>query len=241
MKWKYRGDQLLCPLCGKTFSRFLPGGFDFPVLKTLDVIGAGYRENAKCIQCDSSDRERLVYLYLEKQGYVGPTARYAVLHIAPEKSLQRLLKGLSGVLHISVDIASPLADEKMDILHLRFPDNEFDVVICNHVLEHISEDIHAMREIFRVLKPGGRAILQVPIANNASQTIEDDKVVTEKEREERFGQKDHVRIYVERDYIERLEQAGFLVERVLSTSFLNPKQIATHALNPCEVLYIGRK
>lgn len=240
MKWKYRGKRLECPICGHSFEHFLPGGFDFPVLKDLDVIGAGFREEVRCPHCDSNDRERLVYLFLRSRAQLY-TNGGSIFHVAPEKSLQRFLKKIPRINHISVDINSPHADQVMDIRKIEYPDETFDVVICNHVLEHIPEDDIAMKELFRVLKHQGFAIIQVPIARGIEKTIEDPSVTEPRERERLFGQYDHVRIYSDKDYIHRLEDAGFWVERVPVNDIADASEIQKFSLNPREVLYFCRK
>lgn len=240
MKWKYRGTRLKCPMCEHSFEHFLPGGFNFPVLQELDVVGAGFREEVRCPHCDSNDRERLVYLFLRSHTRLY-TDGGSILHVAPEKSLQLFLKKIPRINHISVDINSPQADQSMDIRKIVYPDGKFDVVICNHVLEHIPEDGVAMRELFRVLKPRGFAILQVPIANNLSKTVEDPSITDPRERERLFGQYDHVRIYSDKDYTRRLETAGFSVERIPATVIADASEIQNFSLNPREVLYFCRK
>jgi SAM-dependent methyltransferase len=180
------------------------------VLKENQVVGGGLRSSAKCPRCGSLDRERLVYLYLRNKTNVFKED-LRILHVAPERNLLRVLFESSNIDYLSADIDSPLAMVKIDLTDILFEDDSFDVIICNHVLEHIQDDRKAMSELFRVLKPGGWAILQVPIAMSLEKTIEDPTVIDSAERERLFGQSDHVRIYA-RDYKWRLEGVGFGVE-----------------------------
>lgn len=185
-----------CPCCNGNFPRFIAGG---PSL----------RPNAYCPRCGSLERHRLLCLYLkEKTNFF--TKKLKVLHVAPEKILQDIFRGLPNLDYVSADIASPLAMIKMDITDIPFDDNVFDVIICSHVLEHIPDDRKAMRELRRVLKSDGWSILQVPIDLNRAETYEDPTITDPAERQRLFGQDDHVRWYG-RDYLARLKEAGFRV------------------------------
>jgi SAM-dependent methyltransferase len=163
-----------------------------------------------------------------------------VLHIAPERNLQRILSRCTGLEYITADISSPLAAIKLDVTSIGYPDNEFDVIMCNHVLEHVADDAAAMSELMRVLKPGGWAILQVPIALAQESTDEDPTVVDPDEREARFGQYDHVRLYG-RDYVARLERAGFSVEQFRAIEQFGEAQVHRNGLQPEETLFVCSK
>ena len=162
------------------------------------------------------------------------------MHIAPEKNLQKVLRASTKIKYINGDLNPLVADRKIDIIDINFGDNYFDFIICNHVLEHIKNDRKAMSQLFRVLKPEGFAILQVPIAKNAKETFEDFSITSPEEREKYFGQKDHVRIYG-RDYKGRLESVGFKVELYDIKKDLSIKAIKKYGLNEEEILYIGKK
>ena len=192
-----------------------------------------------CPRCHSSDRERLIYWYIvNRTNILRSQETIKLLHIAPEKNLQRILKSFSHIEYISGDLNSSTdCDIRLDIADLNFEDNFFDVVICSHVLEHIVDDRKAMRELFRVLKPEGFAILQVPISKKAKETFEDFSITSPKEKERYFGQKDHVRIYGSKDYKNRLESVGFKIELYDSKSDLSIQDIKKHGLNEEEILY----
>jgi len=134
-----------------------------------------------------------------------------LLHIAPEKNLQKALKAFSKIKYISGDLNPLVADRKIDITDINFENDYFDFIICNHVLEHIQDDRKAMQELFRVLKPGGEAILQVPISKYNKKTFENFSIVSPREREKYFGQKEHVRIYSSKNYKDYKEVISFKV------------------------------
>lgn len=207
--WRYYGDEYECPFCRGVFGSMLPFGFDLPVLKEMDVVGGGYRTNAQCPRCGSKDRDRLVYLYLLSKTDIASTPK-RVLHVAPEPALRRAIAGMPLVDYVCADLNPDNGMVRVDIADVQYPDCTFDLIICNHVLEHVPDDRQAMAELRRVLKPGGYAILQVPIARALEATIEDVTVTDAKEREKRFGQYDHLRLYG-RDYVHRLEQVGYSV------------------------------
>lgn len=224
----YRGRQVTCPVCNSHYRTFLPYGRINP------------RANALCPNCLSLERHRLIWLYLkERTGFFEGPQR--VLHIAPEACFIKRFEKLHGDAYITADIESPLAKVKMDIHSIPFADNSFDVVLCNHVLEHVRDDIQAMREIHRVLAPGGFSILQVPFFNPVPDTTFEDPTITDaREREKIFGQSDHVRKYGH-DYPRRLERAGL---RAVEEHFVNdlPAEMRKHyGLMAGEVIYRGEK
>ena len=200
-----------CPICNSHLKKLYPFGLKIPVLTKKKVIGGGYRLNALCPVCYSTDRERLAYLYLSKKTNIF-TEVAKLLHVAPEPGLSKIIKKHSNIDYLTADISSDDVMVKMDITEINFPDKTFDIIICNHVLEHIVDDRKAMRELFRVLKPGGWGILQVPMSLSIERTYEDYSITDPAEREQAFGQSDHVRIYAA-DYQDRLEESGFQSSR----------------------------
>ena len=193
----YHGDNVECPVCGKRFRKFLPYGYGEAA------------ENRMCPNCLSLERHRLLWLFLKKKTNFF-TANLKVLHFAPEQPFLKRFKALDNLDYTTADIDSPIADLKLDVTAIDMPDNSFDVVICNHVLEHVSDVGKAFSEIKRILKPSGWAILLVPI-NPDVDTFEDPTVTDPKERARLFGQYDHVRQFG-RDYESVLSQAGFKVK-----------------------------
>lgn len=206
----YAGNNVTCPICEKSYKKFLPYGRINP------------RPNALCPNCLSLERHRLIWLYLqEKTNFFQQ--KLHILHIAPEACFIKRFEKYHGDRYITADIESPLAKVKMDIHEIPFQENTFDVVLCNHVLEHVRDDIKAMSEIKRVLKPGGFSILQVPFFYPLPEkTFEDFTITDAKEREKIFGQDDHVRKYGT-DYSARLERAGL---KAVEDQFVNEKSEA---------------
>lgn len=247
LAFKYRGDKYYCPYCQYSFKKMLPDGFDLEVNKTYQIIGSGYRDNCTCPRCYSKDRDRLIYLYLDTQTKALTHAN-KILHIAPETWLKELfLRNKKNDYTYGVKGAKQMGyyydrlTKELDITKLNMEDNTFDIVICNHVLEHIPNDQDAINEIYRVLKPGGWALLQVPISATLEKTYEDFTINTNKEREKHFGQFDHVRIYG-RDYFTRLELAGFKVDEANPISGKwGIKGLEKYAINPQEDLFIAHK
>lgn len=221
-----------CETCNKNFESF---GFDFPILKKLNVIGGGKRENAKCPKCFSIDRERLIYLYLSQFTKIF-TDSLDVLHIAPEKRLREKIELNKNINYITADLYKNFVDINFDLCNIPLEDNSFDIIICNHVLEHIVEDKKAMKELKRILKPEGIAILQVPFSRLLEKTYENKTILSEKEREIHFGQNDHVRIYGI-DYLKRLENIGFIVEEFKWTEH-KEFTIEDYAINKEEPIFI---
>ncbi len=203
----------ICPFCNKADIEYEPVGFEFEVLDRLKVVGGGRREYAKCSECSSTDRERLVYLYLKNFTSLFDDS-LSVLHIAPEKRLRDKIEENTKLDYTTADLKKTFVDMNFDLCEIPLEDDRFDIIICNHVLEHIVDDEKAMKELFRILKPNGFAVLQVPFSPLLDSTYEDETIVSEEDREMCFGQGDHVRIYG-LDYINRLESSGFSVEKFI--------------------------
>jgi SAM-dependent methyltransferase len=205
----YFGKAYHCPVCRSNVRLLKPLGYDLPVILEKKIVGSGLRK-AMCPVCGSSDRVRLLFLFLKSKTnlFAKPVK---LLHLAPEKPLSDIFIKHKNVDYLTADLNPEQVMVKMDITAIQFPDNTFDAILCNHVLEHIPDDRKAMRELHRVLKPGGWAILQVPVSKVLEQTYEDYTITSPQEREKYFGQKDHLRIYG-KDYFQRLKEAGFLVE-----------------------------
>lgn len=238
--FRYVGNRFECPFCGGRFAAFVPSGMKAPILKQKQVVSGGYRENSLCPRCYSADRERMIYLFFKSDRPDVFSRTMRVLHVAPEKNLASVLKASPNISYVSSDLSSPEAMVKMDITAIPEPDQSYDMVICNHVLEHIPDDGLAMRELYRVLKPGGFAILQVPISYALESTFEDPSVTSPEDRYRVFGQKDHVRIYG-RDYTRRLERAGFTVNELPYAASLPASEADRFALLKEERLYFCLK
>ena len=235
----HSGNNYQCPICGYKSKDLYPIGIDVPVLNEKQVVGAGLR-NGGCYKCQSSDRERLVFTYLTKKLNILKNKNLKILHLAPEKNISRILSEVGFNKYICGDLFTegyqyPDYVQNMNVLNIPFEDNYFDLIICNHLLEHVPNDIDAMKELNRVLSNKGKAILQVPISKNSDDTFEDFNVTDSKEREAVFGQFDHLRIYGQ-DYSDRLNSVGFNVERINIS-----KEFPKYGLVLDEDIYIGNK
>jgi len=217
-----KGNTYTDPIDGKSFRKFLSYGYE------------KQRKNALSPSTLSLERHRLLWLYLKEETDFF-TAPKKVLHMAPEQCFLSIFKKQKNIDYTTADLYSPIADVKADILNLPFDDNSFDVVFCNHVLEHISDDIKAMQELYRVLKPNGMGIFQVPQDLYRTTTFEDNSITDKKERTKIFGQYDHVRIYG-RDYFDKLRSIGFKVEEVDYTKKIAPEMVEQFCLAKGEIL-----
>lgn len=236
----YSGFNYKCVYCNSNLRKLKPHGFNLPVLEKYDVIGGKRRENSKCPICGSNDRERLLYFYYKE--ILAPTinSNIKLLHIAPERNFSIVLKNNPLIEYVSGDkfergYENSYVADFLDICDTKLPSNQFDVIVCNHVLEHVINYQSALKEILRILKPNGRAILQVPIARLLEKTIEDTSLKTDKEREDSFGQYDHLRLFG-KDYADILKQEGFQVNQYSSNQLCN-NQVNKFALNPDEIIF----
>lgn len=159
-----------------------------------------------------------------------------MLHVAPEKNLQDFFKN-ENLEYFSADLNSELASIKMDIQDIQFDSSYFDAVVCNHVLKHVADDRKAIGEFYRVLKPGGWAILQAPYSLVLKETLEDASITSKEERKKIFGQENHVRMYSKDDYVQRLQLAGFKVDQ----ESLDEETVGKYALNPDELIFFCKK
>ena len=222
-----KGNRFTDPIDGKSFKMFLPYGY------------ANQRANVLSPSTLSLERHRLLWLYLKNETDFFRAPK-KVLHFAPEQAFYKLFKNQKNLEYTTTDLFSPLADVKADICNLPFADNAYDVILCNHVLEHIPNDKKAMQELYRVLKPGGMGIFQIPQDLNRAITFSDDSIVNQKERAAIFGQYDHVRIYG-RDYFEKLRSIGFTVIEEDYTSKISADLVTKYCLANGEIIPVCYK
>ena len=216
IKLYYSGSRFSDPIDGSSYRKFLPYGYQ------------KIRENALCPGTLSLERHRLLWLYLDREtSFLNDSLK--VLHVAPEQVFYQKFKSFSHWKYTTTDLHSPLADVKADICALPFEDNSYDLILCNHVLEHIPNDRKAMSELYRVLKKGGTLIAQVPLDENRTTTFEDNSITDRKERTKVFGQYDHVRVYG-KDYLEFLDQTGFSSKFIDYTEKLPKEEIKRYGL-----------
>jgi len=225
----YRGTRVSCPCCAGNFRRFLP----------YAIEGRPARPNAQCPGCGAAERHRLIWLFMKNRTNLFAN-HLRFLHIAPEPVFQQRFKSMSNLDYIGADINSPLADVKMDITDIQYEDDFFDAILCSHVLDYVADDRKAMHELYRVLRPGGWAILQSLVDRNREMTFEDNSIVAPKKRKEVFGQSDLFRIYG-RDYAERIRKAGFELTIVDYAQELGPDLCAKYGLIPDDIIYYCTK
>jgi len=224
-----KGDRYTDPIDGKSYRKFLPYGY------------GKQRENALSPSTLSLERHRLMWLFLrDETDFFTSKQKQKVLHIAPEQCFLDIFRNQNNLDYTTSDIKSPIADVKADICNLPFENNSYDIIFCNHVLEHIADDTRAMQELFRVLKPGGMGIFQIPQDLSRKKTFEDNTIVDKKERAKIFGQYDHVRIYG-LDYFEKLRAIGFKVEEIDYTKKMEQKEIKRFCLMKNEILPVCYK
>lgn len=223
----YKGNRYQDPIDEKKFRSFLPYGY------------GKQRPNVLSPSTLSLERHRLLWLWLKNETNLF-TKKQRLLHFAPEQAFYKRFKKMKHLDYTTTDLNSPLADVKADICNLPFADHSFDSILCNHVLEHIPDDKKAMQELFRILKPGGMAIMQIPQDLNRAKTFEDNSIKDPKKRAEIFGQYDHVRVYG-RDYFNKLRQVGFDVDEVDYTAILSLDEIEKYRLAKGEIIPVGYK
>lgn len=224
-----KGSKFTDPIDGKSFKNFLPYGY------------GKQRNNVLSPSTLSLERHRLLWLYLQNEtDFFTSTTKKKVLHFAPEQAFYKLFRNQKNINYTTTDLLSPLADVKADICNLPFANNEFDIIFCNHVLEHIPNDTKAMQELYRVLKPNGMAILQIPQDLSRKTTFSDDSITNQKERSEIFGQYDHVRIYGF-DYFDKLRSIGFKVIEEDYTNKISADLVAKYCLAKGEIIPVCYK
>lgn len=222
-----KGKRFTDPIDEKSFRSFLPYGY------------GKQRNNVLSPSTLSLERHRLLWLYLKNETDFF-SAKKKVLHFAPEQAFFKRFKAMKNLDYTTTDLNSPLADVKADICNLPFEDNSFDIILCNHVLEHIPNDTKAMQELYRVMNVGGMGIFQIPQDLSRNTTFEDNTITDKKERAKIFGQYDHVRIYG-LDYFDKLRTIGFKVKEVDYTTKLSEEDITKYCLAKGEIIPVVYK
>lgn len=218
------GNKFTDPIDGKSFKMFLPYGY------------GTQRNNVLSPSTLSLERHRLLWLYLQNEtDFFTSEKKKKLLHFAPEQAFYKTFRNQKNIDYTTTDLFSPLADVKADICNLPFEDNTYDLIFCNHVLEHIPNDTKAMQELYRVLKPGGMGIFQIPQDLSRATTFSDDSITDQKERAKIFGQYDHVRIYG-RDYFTKLRSIGFKVIEEDYTAKIASELVEKYCLAKGEII-----
>ena len=245
----YQGSEFACPVCDTQLNRYLPifksfprklaaSGFVYPLeaFETLNL--AAYT----CPACDASDRERLYALYLRQRLVaLDPGRRYRFIDFAPSLALSRLLRTLERLEYRTADYFRPNVDDRVDISDMPlYADGSVDAFLCSHILEHVPDDRAAMRELFRILKPGGFGIVMVPLVVGVTATHEDPAINTPELRWRHYAQDDHLRLYGTQDFVARLAAAGFVV-RPLDRAHFGAATFARAGIAGNSVLYVVEK
>jgi SAM-dependent methyltransferase len=221
------GDGGFCPVCAATNVRWLPlpdhyrqqsERYGFKHLASGEMTAL---DTYLCPACNASDRERLYALFLGLETTCGtmPDAP-SMIHFAPEPALSSHIRQQRHFASCeTADMDMPEVDFHVDLQNLPFQDNAYDFFICSHVLEHVADDRKAIRELYRITKPGGGGLLMAPICRAIDRTMEDPAITSESERWRLFGQGDHVRLYSHDDYVARIEEAGFSLRQLTRDDF----------------------
>ena len=221
------GNRYTDPIDGRSFRSFIPYGYN------------NVRKNALSPSTYSLERHRMLWLYLKNETDIF-TKKIRLLHFAPEPAFHKIFKNCNNISYDTIDLNSPLAEIKADICDLPIENDTYDYILCNHVLEHIDDDIKAMRELYRVLKKGGIGIFQIPIDVERKNTFEDPSITSPKQRNKIFGQYDHVRIYG-MDYFDRLKSVGFSVDQIYYAKKLSEEEIFRYCLSKNEIIPVCKK
>lgn len=221
----YRGKKFVDPIDGSSYRTFLPYGYN------------RLRKNALCPGTLSLERHRLLWLYLKKKTKLLEK-NISVLHVAPEIIFIKKFKKITNWNYVSIDLKSPLADIKANVYNLPFEENYFDLILCNHVLEHIEDDYKALNELHRVIKNKGTLIVQVPLDKNLKKTFENKEIMNPKERNKYFGQYDHVRVYG-LDFYARLSKSGFTPKKIDILKEISNEEKIKYCLPKDEKIPIG--
>lgn len=245
----YKGDKYVCPLCRTKLAYFLPLPmfylrelYDNQCIHSLFYGETINIEHYECPACYCSDRDRLYFLYLQRVlANLDKSKKIRLLEIAPAAQLRKTLRQNEQIEYRCCDLFMEDVDDKVDITEMKdYADESFDAFICSHVLEHVDDDVKAMRELYRILKRGGWGIAMVPINLALKDVYEDASVTSESGRWKHFGQNDHVRMYSKPGFVQRLSEAGFKVEQ-FGVDFFGCEAFEKHGIHPRSVLYVVKK
>jgi SAM-dependent methyltransferase len=240
----FPGGRCQCVMCGHQVWRFMPymhGSANTPeLMRVLDGIGSNV-DQFECPRCGAHDRERHLLMYLDKMGLLASMHGKSLLHFAPEKRLAQRIARVAPTRYVQCDLHPSTTDvQRVDMLDIPFEDRAFDLVIANHVLEHVADDLKALAEIHRVLKPGGYAILQTPYSAKLHHTWQDLGIDTNVARLQAYGQADHVRLFGQ-DIFSRFESAGLVSHIQHHHDVLHGVDAKTFGVNPREPLFLFRR
>lgn len=239
------GNRRKCYICGATFFKFLPyrkgNKGRSPFIQQLQMVGSDL-DNFKCPACGAHDRERHLFMYFDALNLWSEMNASTVLHFAPEKHLSQKIQNLRPKLYIMADLYPNHPDiQKIDATQIPYPDATFHVVIANHILEHIPEYHLALQEFFRVLHPGGFAILQTPYSRLLHNIFEDPGIHTPEQRYFFYGQENHTRVFGEKAFFNSLQAYHFQLEIHHHHQVLQDKNAQFYGVPAHEPLILARK
>ncbi len=243
LKLRPPAKPFVCPVCDSKLARFerLADYYLHELDRHQSIHSIFMAETANVLQyecraCHASDRDRLYALYIKQRYQPGKK----LVEFAPMPALSRFINGLPLVEYRSADLQDPRADDKVDLTAIPYADASIDVFVASHILEHIPDDRKAMRELFRILRPGGWGIAMVPIQLDLEKTLEDLPIESPGDRWKYYGQNDHVRAYAKRDFVARLSETGFVVKQ-LGIDHFGAQTFERHGIHPRSVLYVVEK
>jgi len=245
---RYLGAEYRCPVCQVGLRAFKPMWKSYG--RDVERFGYVHRHtemetfNLKaftCPKCDASDRERLIAIYLDG---IWPSLEggdgIRLFDFAPAYPLSRKIRRYRSIEYRSADLSRADVQEHIDLTDIHYPDASVDIFLCSHILEHIPDDRRAMRELRRILKPGGFGLVLVPLVIGIDETHEDPKIESNELRWKYFGMGDHVRQYGKRDFIGRLTEAGFSVDQ-LGIDYFGADTFKRAGIADNSVLYVVRR
>lgn len=245
---RYLGSEYRCPVCGVGLRAFKPIWRSY--MRKVEQFGYVHRhaeletfnrEAFSCPKCDASDRDRLFAIFLDNtlpSFAKGGTVR--LIDFAPTEPLSRKIAREPSIAYRSADLYRNDVQDRIDLTDISYPDESADIFICSHIFEHIPDDRKAMRELHRILKPGGFGLVLVPLVVGVDDTHDDPTIVSDELRWKYFGMGDHVRHYGKRDFVERLAAAGFLVDQ-LGIDHFGQETFRRAGIADNSVLYVVRR
>lgn len=235
-----------CPSCHLYYKEFraIPSFLDDMFIK----YGSAYRMNQfetlnerdySCPGCHINDRDRLCLIYLEKM--INPAKQYKLVEFAPTVPFGKAVMAFKNIQRRTANLLPDDVDDQIDLMDMHiYEDNRFDVFVCSHVLEHVTDDVKAMKELYRILKPGGFGLVLVPIIPTLEKTLEDPSIDDEALQWKYYGQGDHVRMYNRQDFINRLAGVGFTVNQY-GKDYFGEATFTLNGISPTSVLYVVEK
>lgn len=238
------GAKLRCSICDERVRRFLPyrnGLVDVPpFIRELAVVGSDV-ENFACPACGCHDRERHLLMYLKASGLLSQMRGKKILHFAPEHHLQKFIRASEPLEYIQGDLYPTQPGVlQIDLQATQYPENHFDFILANHVLEHVQDDMRALEEIHRILRPDGYAILQTPYSKVLTRTFEDPGIQTSQACLHAYGQEDHRRLYGQ-DIFQRFEVSGLRSLKKVHSELLPDVDCVQSGVNAMEPFFVFQK